>query len=59
MWKNYFTPDTKGFIFVVDSTDPDRVAEAKEELWRVINENYAKKAAILILANKQGKCNWC
>jgi len=53
LWKNYFTSETKALIFVIDSCDRDRIFEAKEELWRILNENCSKKVGVLLLCNKQ------
>ena len=41
-------------IFVIDSSDMDRLELAKKELHRVVNEEHnLEDAAILIFANKQ------
>ena len=40
-------------IFVIDSTDKDRMYDAKCELERTLNEDELKNAALLIYANKQ------
>lgn len=37
LWRHYFQ-NTQGLIFVVDSSDRDRVGEARDELHRMINE---------------------
>ena len=42
-----------GLIFVVDSNDRDRVGEAKEELFRMLNEDELRDAVLLVFANKQ------
>lgn len=42
-----------GLIFVVDSNDRERIAEAKEELMRMLAEDELKEAVLLIFANKQ------
>ena len=42
-----------GLIFVVDSNDRERVAEAREELTRMLNEDELRDAALLVFANKQ------
>ena len=42
-----------GLIFVVDSNDRERVAEAREELNRMLNEDELRDAALLVFANKQ------
>lgn len=52
LWRHYFQ-NTQGLIFVVDSNDRDRVAEAREELQRMISEDELREAIILIFANKQ------
>lgn len=42
-----------GLIFVVDSNDRERVGEAREELFRMLNEDELRDAALLVFANKQ------
>ena len=38
LWRHYFQ-NTQGLIFVVDSNDRERVAEAKEELSKMVRSN--------------------
>ena len=45
--------NTQGIIFVVDSNDRERVAEAREELQRMLNEDELRDAHLLVFANKQ------
>lgn len=46
-------------IFVIDSNDRERVNEAKEELWGLLNAPELQDAILLILANKQvGDTSW-
>lgn len=52
LWRHYFQ-NTQGVIFVVDSNDRDRVAEAREELHRMLNEDELRDAVLLVFANKQ------
>ena len=52
LWRHYYT-DSKGIIFVVDSSEKDRIEEAKEELWRLLTDELLKDAVLLVLANKQ------
>lgn len=52
LWKHYFQ-NTQALIFVVDSSDKDRVEIAKEELHKMLGEDELKDAVVLILANKQ------
>ena len=40
-------------VFVVDSTDIDRLSTAAEELAAMLNEDELKDAALLVFANKQ------
>ncbi|XP_062297400.1 ADP-ribosylation factor-like protein 5B [Scomber scombrus] len=40
-------------ILVVDSTDRERLAISKEELYRMLAHEDLRKAAVLIFANKQ------
>ncbi|KAI8541461.1 hypothetical protein RHMOL_Rhmol08G0062600 [Rhododendron molle] len=52
LWR-YFFQNTQGLIFVVDSNDRDRVAEARDELHRMLNEDALRDAVLLVFANKQ------
>ena len=52
LWKHYYE-GADGIIFVVDSTDKERLAEAKEEFQRVLTEQDLKHTRILVFANKQ------
>lgn len=52
LWKHYFQ-NTQALIFVVDSSDRDRVDIAREELHKMLAEDELKDAVVLILANKQ------
>ena len=42
-----------GLIYVVDSADPSRFPEAKEELFGIIADEQMSQIPILVLANKQ------
>lgn len=39
---------------MIDSTDSDRLPEAKEELHRIMKEDSLDNSLLLVLANKQG-----
>ena len=52
LWKHYFQ-NTDGIIFVVDSNDTERIADAAEELNKMINDEELKDCIVLIMANKQ------
>lgn len=52
LWRHYFH-DTDAVIFVLDSNDPDRMEEAKEELMHVMNHDLLRDAVLLVIANKQ------
>lgn len=45
--------NTQGIIFVADSSDRDRISEAREELQRIPNEDELRDALLLVFANKQ------
>ncbi|KAF4716805.1 hypothetical protein FOZ62_017606, partial [Perkinsus olseni] len=49
----YYYPNTRGLIFVVDSTDNDGISRAKDELQRMMYEEELEDAVLLVLANKQ------
>ncbi|MEQ2262704.1 ADP-ribosylation factor 1, partial [Xenotaenia resolanae] len=52
LWRHYFQ-NTQGLIFVVDSNDRERCAEAREELLRMLAEDELRDAVLLVFANKQ------
>jgi len=52
LWRHYYQ-NTQGLIFVVDSSDNERVTEAKEELHKMLGEDELRDAKILVFANKQ------
>ena len=51
-WKCYYDK-CSAIIFVVDSTDVERLAIAKEELHSLLKESELKDTVIAIFANKQ------
>jgi len=52
LWRHYFQ-NTNGVIFVVDSNDKDRVAQARDELAKMLSEDELRDAVLLVFANKQ------
>lgn len=54
LWRHYFM-GTDAVIFVVDSADRTRLHEAREELFKVMDDSDIKSScrALLVLANKQ------
>eukprot|EP01087_Luapelamoeba_hula_P021504 TRINITY_DN7532_c0_g2_i2.p1 TRINITY_DN7532_c0_g2~~TRINITY_DN7532_c0_g2_i2.p1 ORF type:complete len:200 (-),score=39.21 TRINITY_DN7532_c0_g2_i2:155-685(-) len=52
LWKFYYE-NARGIIFVVDSNDRQRVAQAQAELQVLLEESQLKDACILLFANKQ------
>ena len=52
LWRHYLL-NNDGLIFIVDCTDKERFAEAKEELWNILTNDDTRNTAILIFANKQ------
>jgi ADP-ribosylation factor-like protein 1 len=55
-WRCYFT-QTDAIIYVVDSTDRDRMGVAKHELLALLDEDELRKCVLLIFANKQDMPN--
>jgi ADP-ribosylation factor-like protein 1 len=51
-WRCYFS-DTDAIIYVVDSTDKERMGVAKHELFALLDEEELKNSILLIFANKQ------
>eukprot|EP00922_Rhytidocystis_sp_ex-Travisia-forbesii_P017722 GHVS01026420.1.p1 GENE.GHVS01026420.1~~GHVS01026420.1.p1 ORF type:complete len:181 (+),score=16.29 GHVS01026420.1:347-889(+) len=51
-WRCYY-PNTRAIIYVVDSADPDRIADSKSELQLMLDEEELKDVTLLVFANKQ------
>ena len=51
-WKNYFE-NTDALVYVVDSSDEERLKESTEELNNLLNEPDLSKIPLLVFANKQ------
>mmetsp|Transcript_50098 Transcript_50098/g.104275 ORF Transcript_50098/g.104275 Transcript_50098/m.104275 type:complete len:182 (-) Transcript_50098:232-777(-) len=52
LWRHYYQ-NTQAVIYVVDSTDRDRIDTAREELTKLLNEGELHDAVLLVFANKQ------
>ncbi|XP_067100562.1 ADP-ribosylation factor-like protein 4D [Osmerus mordax] len=52
LWKSY-TRRTDGMVFVVDSTEVERMEEAKVELHKITRTSENHGVPVLVLANKQ------
>ena len=52
LWRHYYDA-TDLLIYLVDSNDPARLEEARDELAKVLSEDGLRHATVLILANKQ------
>ncbi|CAB4290579.1 unnamed protein product [Prunus armeniaca] len=52
LWRHY-SQNTQGLIFVVDSNDRERIAEARSELHHILSESELSNVTLLVLANKQ------
>ncbi|XP_060554716.1 uncharacterized protein LOC132715683 [Ruditapes philippinarum] len=52
LWRHYFQ-NTEGLIYVVDSADQSRMAEAREELMGILDSEEMRGVPLCILANKQ------
>eukprot|EP00092_Neocalanus_flemingeri_P031508 GFUD01034218.1.p1 GENE.GFUD01034218.1~~GFUD01034218.1.p1 ORF type:complete len:182 (+),score=70.68 GFUD01034218.1:40-585(+) len=51
LWQHYFE-NTDAVIFVVDSTDRERLGEAREELENILKDDRMRKTTLLVLSNK-------
>ncbi|ANZ75803.1 ADP-ribosylation factor-like protein 1 [Komagataella phaffii CBS 7435] len=51
-WRCYYA-DTAAVIFVVDSTDKERLETARDELHTMLKEEELSDSALLVFANKQ------
>jgi len=52
LWRHYYA-GSNGLIFVIDSSDRDRIDDAHAELSRILEEEDMRDAAVLVYANKQ------
>lgn len=52
LWRHYYT-GTQGLIFVIDSSDRERMEEARQELYKIAMDRGMSEVPILIFANKQ------
>jgi len=52
LWKHYYL-NTQAVIFVLDTSNRERLSEAHGELVKLMSEKELKDASLLILANKQ------
>ena len=53
-WRRYYQ-NVQGIIFVVDSSDRNRIEEAREELWRLLGEDDLLETVLLVFATEQIK----
>lgn len=53
MFRAYYKLFDAGIIFVVDSSDMDRINQAKFELFSIINDELLHGRPLLVLCNKQ------
>merc|ERR1712178_426264 len=52
LWRHYYLV-TNGVIFVVDSSDRNRIQDARDELCKLLGDDELRDAVLLVLANKQ------
>jgi len=51
-WKNYIE-NNDALVYVVDSSDENRLGESKEELQQLLSEEALQNVPLLVFANKQ------
>uniref|UniRef100_A0AAV2LGP5 ADP-ribosylation factor-like protein 13B n=1 Tax=Knipowitschia caucasica TaxID=637954 RepID=A0AAV2LGP5_KNICA len=54
IWKNYYS-ESHGVVFVVDSTDVQRIQETRDTMTEVLQHPRISGKPVLVLANKQDK----
>ncbi|KAM4794690.1 ADP-ribosylation factor-like protein 13B [Rhinophrynus dorsalis] len=54
IWKNYYA-ESYGVVFVIDSSDVDRMEETKETMTEVLRHPRISGKPLLVLANKQDR----
>ena len=55
-WRCYY-PNTQAIIYVIDSTDSDRLGISRDEFKAILEEEELKESLILVYANKQVRCS--
>ena len=51
-WRNYYE-EISAIIYVIDSTDTNRMEEVKTNLDELMNEDLLRNVTLLVFANKQ------
>ncbi|XP_044174720.1 ADP-ribosylation factor-like [Acropora millepora] len=52
LWRHFFQ-NTQGLIFVVDSSDLERISEARQELSNVLENPEMEGVPVVVIGNKQ------
>jgi small GTP-binding protein len=52
LWNHYYY-HTDVLIFVIDSADVNRISEAKDELFKILQNDLLNNVPLLVIANKQ------
>jgi len=52
LWRHYYQ-GTTGVIYIVDSSDRERIEDAREELFNILQADEMRDVVLLVLANKQ------
>lgn len=52
LWRHYLH-NTDAIVFFVDSSDRERMSEARDDLERFLKEDLLRDAPLLVMANKQ------
>ncbi|XP_022315498.2 uncharacterized protein LOC111119545 [Crassostrea virginica] len=52
LWRHYYQ-NTEGLIYVVDSSDRERIAESREELFGILQSDEMARVPVVVVANKQ------
>jgi len=51
LWRHYFQ-NTDAMIYVIDSADRERIEEAREELYKCLEDELLRNVPVLVFANK-------
>lgn len=58
LWQHYFE-NSDAVVYVVDSADPARLAESREELEYVLGDDRTRDAVLLVFSNKMDQPGAC